>query len=296
MFLRYKTCNELEEVFVLIGSSYPFAFSFLQQKWFELAEIPDEFESTTYGAICSNGSSIFITGRSYTLKRFQEYKATNNKWKERDSVCAGRYYHSMVATSYALYALGGKTDTEADTNVSLSSAEKYSFVGQKWKECGNIVQPAVSALAAMNDSDTSARWWRDSRSPNRGSVFWCFYKHSHSVNSTVIFWCLYSQTRSVRWQNIRVWFRWSINGTSETFETMKKTTFSVDSDSYIFQKNGKIYILESEDMVEFDPESGKENIRTHHLELNDDSYIAGYTKRLLKDSIWLVFKWHWLEL
>ena len=141
-FVRYRHCNKVEEVLVLLGSSYLFAFCFVQEKWFTLDEINDLFEVPLSGAMCSYEGNIFITGGWLSPRSVFEYKVTNDKWSKLRSLCVGRNSHAMVATSDALFVLGGERDilpdiSRPDNSETLSSVETYSFVTQKWEKCGN---------------------------------------------------------------------------------------------------------------------------------------------------------------
>ena len=143
---KYRICDPLEEVLVLVGGKESqtkaviqevLAFSFVKMKWFQLASLPrpcgEQF------AWCSDGKSIFITGGyGYQENGFLRYSALSNQWKVGPTLGEGRSYgHAMIAMSDSLYVLGGCFGKEPDIKTILS-IERYIFGTATWGKCGNL--------------------------------------------------------------------------------------------------------------------------------------------------------------
>ena len=147
---KYRFCSPVEEVLALIAHDNLFAFSFLQTKWFILAKLPCDPGGGL--ATCSTGTSLFVTGGCNSYETCIEYKASQNKWKERPPLLRGRYCHVMIATSDSLFVFGGYEDTVEETFVPLSSVEKYTFAAKKWENCGELNYPAADITAVVVDN------------------------------------------------------------------------------------------------------------------------------------------------
>ena len=150
---RYRYCNPVEDVLVIVGgvkdTAPPdqkvqdlevLAFSLLKRKWFQLAPMPQS--CGFFFATGSTGQSIYITGGTNNEVGMLQYQATLNKWETGTDLRQGRYAHAMATMSESLFILGGCTGKGDDRKV-VPSVDKYSFSTKRWIHCGDLVQPVA---------------------------------------------------------------------------------------------------------------------------------------------------------
>lgn len=156
---HYRNCSPTEEVLVIMGgcvSMMPpykrchdvLAFSFLQQKWYKLSQLP--YDPGIEFATCSYANDIFLTGGGSKTQTFLKYRADKNKWKIGKPLCQGRRRHVMVALSNAIYVIGGYDHRIGEGSRMLSSIEKYDFAEDGWEECANLKLPVSSFSSAVS--------------------------------------------------------------------------------------------------------------------------------------------------
>ena len=271
IFAKYRNCNSLEEVMALIANDELFVFSFLRNKWFKLSNLPRDPGGEM--ATCSTGTSLFVTGGCYSCYTFIEYKATQNKWKERSELSRGRYSHAMIATSDALFVLGGYEDTEDGLDRLLSSVEKYTFAVKKWETCGELAQPSADIAAVVVDYRiyVFGGWVeqeRQSDSTEKGlsAMIQCYDISTDACtctplpgfpivlkaiqcNETIYLFCCQGKVG-----------KFEIS--TETFEQIHKTVKFWGQEYEIVQRDGMVHIVFYNEKVILNLETGEESVES----------------------------------
>ena len=147
------------------------AFSFRQQLWFKLAPFPHNLGWRL--STCYYGNDIFMVGGDNYPKPCLRYISAENKWKILKSMHRGRGWSLLVATTDALYAIGGYTTSPINTK-QIKTVEKYSFDTCSWGYKGALVCSAPLNFMYGAVSGEQILIFGMNRKTNRQMILQCY--------------------------------------------------------------------------------------------------------------------------
>ena len=251
--MQYRKSFPFEEVLVVLGQPVVcngsnetretplFAFSFLQQKWFKLSNVPYIDEASA----CCHGNDIFLFGgKGEQSKDMQRYSAASNKWTTSTCMYESRMKCAVVAMTGKIYLLGGLHIDDTVGRRILSSIEKYDIATRRSVYCTDLPKPTY-LHSQCNSTAVSGR---------NVFIFGEFYNSETSFDFERTYSCY-------------VW-----NTVTNEFTLVTQLAHQSRFLKTV-QSAGRIYVVQLRKIVEFS-ENGDCKLLTQKLKLNCIYYDA----------------------